>query len=156
MSILVFVLSSTAKHRPSDRPSAFSNCVLLARMPRILPRLIKGLVNPRYAKEPRHVFKKKSRSKSLWKPPIEVKNNPYSATGWNRPILLENFDFVSRHKTHKRMPPVLKLHRNQLVGKSPHEDVPRKMTRQEKTWWSDPYRMCQKIYTENYLISGAQ
>ncbi|EJD01176.1 uncharacterized protein FOMMEDRAFT_29923 [Fomitiporia mediterranea MF3/22] len=130
-------------------------------MPRLLPRLLKWLEhNPLSQPDYRGPLLKQSRRsrRSLWRPTPSADEftEAYLLPNRRRSIVLDEDNiFTSREKNtrHKRLPPVLKLQKNQ-EGLVINNDTPREMTEQEKQWWSSPYLRMLSSSFRRCMVSG--
>jgi hypothetical protein len=108
-------------------------------MPRLLPRLLKNIINQPLTLHERASFKR-SRRKTLCRrlpaPPT------FSSAGRRKSILLVDNNpilYASRYQRHKSLPPRVWLPKN--AEKPGRYDKPRSMTEQERSWWASPYCM---------------
>jgi hypothetical protein len=109
-----------------------------SRMPRLLPRLIKGI--EKHSGQVQHfpLRRTKNRRKSLYSPPLLSPS--FHPSHYERSILLADQNPVANAKAyarHKRLPPIMTRPR-QTVEEA--EDMQRQMTDKEFGWWSNPYR----------------
>ncbi|PSR71806.1 hypothetical protein PHLCEN_2v12307 [Hermanssonia centrifuga] len=116
-------------------------------MPRILPRILKRLDEIHFSSQPHKLNLTKltpiKQRKSLWKPTPSFSLSPHGRT---QSILLEDVNPVNDRRVfrpHKMMPPRLRVRRpekrNATATEVRIEDTPRRMTPEERGWWSNPY-----------------
>ncbi|KAK7695515.1 hypothetical protein QCA50_000151 [Cerrena zonata] len=132
-------------------------------MPRLIPRLVQALRNAPLITAAAEsssapIQRPNPRPKSQWVPPPPPPN--FSIEGRKKSFLLERNPIINRriYRRHKTLPPVVRL--GKFVKAGPKDvDKPRRMSVQERQWYSDPYlrmlsstvRMCE--YTQTHLPS---
>ncbi|KII94669.1 hypothetical protein PLICRDRAFT_148733 [Plicaturopsis crispa FD-325 SS-3] len=113
-------------------------------MPRLLPRLLKEIEKQKLgvSKENASAINDRAnrpRTKSLHRhrPPAPS----YSHVGRTRSIILDPLFPATRIRRHKSRPPQVRVHKAALqnaVARGEH-DLPRRMSVEERQWWSSPY-----------------
>ena len=116
---------------------------LYGTMTRLAPRLAKAIAQAA-DKENHFALPRRRQRKSRYNPNITLKRPSFNAREYGRSILLSDAEInpitKSRaYDTVKMRPPVVTV----PAGVRPREgelDVAREMTKQERQWWSSPYR----------------
>lgn len=128
-------------------------------MPRLLPRLLKGLADrglePESYRGP--LIEKRRRCRSLWRP-IKSTHKLFSISGRTHSLLLDRENILispRQYARHKTMPPAVRLNDQVLAKHSvDSHDKPREMTMEERQNWTSPYRMYSRNIFRNYSKSS--
>jgi hypothetical protein len=117
-------------------------------MARLLPRLLQRIANSQSLRNETKLYPRATRKtkpvKSLRRPLPATSS--FSPSGRSQSILLDEINPVIHRKKyvrHKSFPPQVQLLRSMSrTQKMANSDRPRRMTLQERTWWSSPYCIC--------------